>query len=123
MSEDTARTSTAHIATERGARYGKQLASHLGRRLPTEWDEDSGTGSVWFDTGRCQIAASPDELVLTTDVQDATELEHVEDVVGRHLVRFGSRDELVLTWVRPHGSEGRTYRHADPPPDGHVPPE
>ena len=32
-------SSTAAVDTPRAGRYGKQLATHLGRRLVTEWDE------------------------------------------------------------------------------------
>jgi uncharacterized protein len=39
----------------------------------------------------------------------AAELVHIEDVVGRHLVRFGERDELVVSWVRADGSPGQVY--------------
>jgi hypothetical protein len=31
-----------------------------------------------------------------------------EDVVGRHLVRFGERDELQVQWVRSDGAAGTT---------------
>ena len=30
--------------------------------------------------------------------------DSMEDVVGRHLVRFGSHDELVVAWQRSDGS-------------------
>ena len=32
--------------------------------------------------------------------------DRLEDVVGRHLVRFGSRDELVVRWTRADGTPG-----------------
>ena len=35
--------SRASVATERGARYGKQLVSHLGRKSVGVWDEASGS--------------------------------------------------------------------------------
>ncbi len=31
-----------------------------------------------------------------------------EDVVGRHLVRFGERDELSVAWTRSDGTTGST---------------
>jgi hypothetical protein len=34
-------------------------------------------------------------------------------VVGRHLVRFGTRDELVVRWVRADGSPGSEQRRVD----------
>jgi hypothetical protein len=35
-------------------------------------------------------------------------LAHIEDVLGRHLERFGARRELVVTWQRgrPDGAGG-----------------
>ena len=38
--------STAGVATERRARYGKQLVSHLGRKSVGVWDEASGSGTL-----------------------------------------------------------------------------
>lgn len=43
--------STAKVDTDRPQRYAKQLAAHLGRRIETHWDEESGTGSVTFPDG------------------------------------------------------------------------
>ncbi len=41
-----------------------------------------------------------DELVLIAEAPDDESLLQVEDVAGRHLERFGSRNELSVTWVR-----------------------
>ena len=46
----------------------------------------------------------------------------IEDVVGRHLVRFGARGELVVRWLRPDGSAGREYAYTDDRPEGHQMP-
>jgi hypothetical protein len=115
--------SRAVVPTDRGRRYGKQLAAHLGRRLTTSWDDETGTGLVSFDRGRCEMTATDEQLVLqvvvdsAADTNDALEqLNRMEDVVGRHLVRFGTRDELVATWVRSDGSAGLTHRVADEDP-------
>ena len=43
------RRSTAQVRTDRPSRYGKQLASHMGRKITTTWDEASQTGSLTFD--------------------------------------------------------------------------
>lgn len=37
----------------------------------------------------------------------------MEDVVGRHLVRFGTRDELIVEWVRSHGGPGSVQRKTE----------
>lgn len=117
-------TSTAHVPTDRGGRYAKQLASHLGRRLETSWDESTGTGSAQFAHGVCTLTATPDALVLeAVTTGDTSDLEQIENVVGRHLVRFGTRDELVVHWQRADGTPGGTYRNDDEPEPGHTPPE
>ncbi|CAN5172085.1 hypothetical protein BH09ACT8_BH09ACT8_10380 [soil metagenome] len=102
-------TSTASVATARAPRYGKQLVSHLGRRSVGIWNETSATGTLDMNEDAAHVAFSstPDALLIeisTTDTDAAT----YEDVVGRHLVRFGERDELRVQWVRSDGVPGTT---------------
>ena len=40
--------STASVANERGARYGKRLISHRGRKSVGVWEEASGSGANWM---------------------------------------------------------------------------
>jgi hypothetical protein len=122
-------SSSAAVDTPRAARYGKQLAAHLGRRVITEWDEHTGTGLVLFDGGRCELTAAPEQLLLRVELKAGTDpsvagarLNLIEDVVGRHLVRFGVRDELVVRWLRPDGTTGREYAYTDDRPEGHQMP-
>lgn len=114
---DFSRTSTARVPTDRPARYGKQLASHMSRKITTAWDEETGSGSLLFNrdgqtTGSAELTSEPNTLVLTLHADD-DHLEHLEDVIGRHLVRFGSKDELVVSWVRDDGRPGTTQRPSD----------
>lgn len=91
--------STATVATDRPARYGKQLVAHLGRRNGGEWDDDRSRGWIQFTAGRADLSCTDEALVIT--VEGASEsLDQLEDVVARHLVRFGTHDELHVTWVR-----------------------
>ena len=98
-------SSTATVATERAARYGKQLASHLGRRASAEWDEQAGTGWIDFGETRAELSAASDALDIRLWAEPDA-VARMEDVVGRHLVRFGARDELTVQWVRADGSQG-----------------
>lgn len=108
--------STATVATERPGRYGKQLAAHLGRRAESSWDGDTNAGQVTFPFGRANIVAADDGLQLYVEVspsaapelQGDAGLDRLEDVVGRHLVRFGARDELTVRWHRSTGTPGST---------------
>ncbi len=116
-------SSTARVATERPGRYGKQLISHLTRRSTGEWDDDSGRGRLTLALGEATLTAEDGALLL---VVDGTEIDQLESVVGRHLVRFGARDELVVTWVRDDGSRGSEQRNdgsgpAERGPDGPRP--
>ena len=99
-------TSSASVDTDRPGRYGKQLAAHLSRRSTTEWDEPAGTGWIQFTGGRATLTAGDGALDLQLSATDPDHLAVLEGVVGRHLVRFGTRDELVVRWVHADGSPG-----------------
>jgi len=95
-------TSTAHVITDNGARYVKQLSSHLGRHAQVE--EDGGLTSLIFDidgqAGRCTLDGSDGSLVLTASADQDAALAAVETVVAGHLERFGQRDLLSVHWRR-----------------------
>ncbi len=86
----------ADVATDAPGRYAAQLLSHLGHRLPVEV-VDGGERLV-FDVGSCDLLVGDAGLVLLARADTAEGLDRVTDVVGRHLVRFGRRNSLVVTW-------------------------
>ena len=104
--------STASVPTQRAARYGKQLVSHMAHKITGFWDEDAGSGYLLFDRegpvlGRFDVIASPSDLrleLLTTPER----ADHLEHVAGIHLARFGARDGLTIAWRRSDGSAGST---------------
>lgn len=112
MTDDGVITSKALVSTERAGRYGKQLASHLGRRATAEWDESAGHGTIDFGGAKAELTAEAAglRLTLTTPPED---VERFEDVLGRHLVRFGAKDELSCRWTRSDGSAGTEQHNAD----------
>jgi len=89
--------SVGHVATAQPDRYVKQLVSHLGHKLATSVD-DGGTGLIEFDTGRCTLVPRADSIVLEASAADDAALAHVQDVVARHLERFGTRESLTVIW-------------------------
>ena len=104
--------SVATVPTERAARYGKQLVSHMGHKITGSWDEEAGSGYMLFDRegpvlGRFDVVASSSDLrlELRTEPERADRLEFI---VGIHLARFGARDSLAISWERTDGSEGST---------------
>lgn len=106
----------AVVTTDRPARYGKQLVNHLGRKQGGEWDDATSTGWVTLGSGRLEAAVGDATLELSV-VAPADDLERLEDVVGRHLVRFGARDELVCAWTRADGQPGSRQVMEDEPTD------
>lgn len=105
--------SIATVLTDRPGRYGKQLVSHMSRRGLGEWDEGQGSGTLELGTWRLRLEATADALVLRLAVPPGDDVARVEDVVGRHLVRFGTRDELVVAWQRSDGTAGTVQRKAE----------
>ena len=104
--------SVATVPTERAARYGKQLVSHMAHKITGSWNEEAGSGYLLFDRegpilGRFDVIASASDLrlELRTEPERADRLEFI---VGIHLARFGARDSLAISWERTDGSEGTT---------------
>ena len=104
--------STASVPTQRAARYGKQLVSHMGHKITGSWDEEAASGYLLFDRegpvlGRFDVIASASDLRL--ELRTTPErAEHLEHLAGIHLARFGARDSLAISWERTDGSEGTT---------------
>lgn len=90
-------TARADVITTNPARYGKQLVEHLGHRLGVEQIE--GGQRLVFDVGHCDVLAGGNDLVLQASAVDTAGLDRVTDVIGRHLIRFGQRAEIVVSWT------------------------
>jgi hypothetical protein len=94
-------TSTARVPAERPERYVKQIVSHLAHRRTTRW-QPPDAGVVEWPDGRCGLVCASGALILTATGEDAEALARVQDVIGRHLERFGTRDGLEVNWSPPH---------------------
>ena len=104
--------STANVPTQRAARYGKQLVTHMAHKVTGEWKEETASGYLLFDregpaVGRFDVSAMPSALIL--ELRTTPErADHLEHVAGIHLARFGVRDALTISWRRTDGSAGTT---------------
>lgn len=101
--------STADVITDRPQRYGKQLVAHMARKVPGTWDE-AGSGQITFEFGTASLTSVPGALRIEVS-GERENLERLESVIGRHLVRFGARDELIVSWVRQDGTPGTEQRN------------
>ena len=90
---------SADVPTDAPARYAKQLVSHLGRRV--EWTTDGAVSSAEIAGGTGVVEVGDGVLHLRAQAPDVETLARVQDVLGRHLERFGQRNELAVTWTGP----------------------
>jgi len=91
--------SQADVVTDAPERYAKQLVSHLGRKVTVE---ETPEGQVLLiGGGRGLVAPGDGVLVLRAEAKGSEALATVQGVLGRHLERFGSKAELVITWSEP----------------------
>src|SRR3982751_4560556 len=92
-------TSTADVPTEAAERYAKQLLAHLGRQNPVETvDGLPHAGLLVFAYGTGTVRPEAGRLLLEAAPPAAQPRARVQDVLGRHLERFGARRELVVRW-------------------------
>jgi hypothetical protein len=96
-------TSRAEVSTDAPERYAKQLVSHLGRK--TEWTTDGAVSRAQIAGGTGVVQVGDGVLTLLAEATDTETLDRVQDVLGRHLERFGQRNELTVVWAadRPAG--------------------
>jgi uncharacterized protein len=90
--------SQADVATATPGRYAKQLVAHLGRKVAFSTDGATSTATIGGATG--QVIVGDGVLTLVAEGADPAAVTVVEDVLGRHLERFGARNELTVHWVR-----------------------
>ncbi len=90
----------AVIVTDASNRYAKQLLAHLGHKVTVEPipEVPEPAGQLIFSYGIGTVVPMADQLVLGALAADPESLAHVQDVLQRHLVKFGARRELMVSW-------------------------
>ena len=89
-------TATSRVATERGERYRKQLASHFGSKIEVV-EEPAGTVLKWGFGGSTTLTVEASALVMRADAEDAETLTwttSVENGRARLYCDTCSRDHL-----------------------------
>jgi hypothetical protein len=85
----------------------------MSRRGHGEWDDGQESGTLNLRGGQLTLATTDNALVLRLAVPPGDDVSRLEDVIGRHLVRFRARDELVVAWQRSDGTAGTVQRKAE----------
>ena len=89
-------SSRADVRTTTPERYAKQLVEHLGHRVTFTTEGAVSTAEIADGVGSVEVGDGV--LVLRALADDRETLDRVQDVLGRHLVRFGRRAELEVVW-------------------------
>lgn len=89
--------STTRIEIERSSRYAKQLASHMGHKIPVQ--ETSSGWELTFGSGRATLTPSENHLVMTVRAENPDDLEGIKFALVKHLVKFAAKlGELEIAW-------------------------
>ena len=92
-------TATAVVVSDGAARYAKQLVAHLGLKVSVSPVADQpATWRFVFAYGVGKVRVAGGRLQLEAEATDPEALARVQDVLGRHLERFGRRGELTVEW-------------------------
>jgi hypothetical protein len=87
----------ADVRTDTPERYAKQLVAHLGHRLTFTTTGSTSTAAIGDGVGAVEVGDGI--LTLHASAQDPETLDRIQDVLGRHLERFGTRAELTVVWT------------------------
>ena len=86
----------ADFETDRAGRYLSALCHHFGRKIEAHCLPDKGW--VQFPLGRCEMTADERRLKLVVSADDEQQLDHLVDILTRHLERFAFREDPQLEW-------------------------
>ncbi len=104
MSQQPILRSEARVPTPRSERYAKQLCSHAAHMASrAEWNPPDGVIEFPDGTGTCRVTAEPGCLVLAIETTDPASLGRIQQIIGRNIERFASREGLTAQWLQPSG--------------------
>lgn len=89
--------SNCNIPTASASRYLQQLCKHWAAKFTVEFDPQQGrieTPDGWL----LEMKADDAALHVTAGAADAETLTHWQDIIAKHISRFGFREELTYDW-------------------------
>lgn len=88
----------ATVNTDNPSLNLKKLCRHFSHKAETQFDDERG--EIQFPFGTVVLDAQPEELIMQGRSDSEEELERLEGVIASHLVRFASKESLVVEWQR-----------------------
>lgn len=101
------------VCTDRAERYVEQLCGHLDHlrhvpaashgqrstpRILEPVQRDDGVATVAFDIGSLRMQATPGELRLLVEADEASDLDLLQALIAHRVTTIGRRDGLTITW-------------------------
>jgi hypothetical protein len=83
---------------------GRVVVAHLGHRVEFTTVGNLSTATIGAGVGAVEVGDGV--LTLHASGPDTEALDRVQDVLGRHLERFGVRQELTVVWTRTGDADG-----------------
>lgn len=93
---DFAFVSEAHVTIDRPARYAKQLASHMGHKVPFEKVGENYEAKFGETVGL--LEPGTDVLVMRVSGATQDDLSGPQFALEKHLRKFASDQELTIEW-------------------------
>ncbi|MEH6387053.1 MULTISPECIES: DUF2218 domain-containing protein [Pseudomonas] len=90
--------SISEVSTDSPSVNLKKLCRHFSHKIEVSFDDECG--DIKFPFGRGLLEATDGQLRITAEADDMEALAKTEQVLADHLVRFGSKETLVVQWHR-----------------------
>lgn len=91
-------TLTGHAATDRAARWNKQLASHLGRKIDAQFDAETGTAVIHREDTALTMGATDAGIAFSVVGPDEQSVFTLTAIMQSHLERFAEKEGLRCEW-------------------------
>ncbi len=89
-------SSHANVTLVSASASMKKLCRHFSHKVETEFDDDCG--KVQFPFARVDMNADGQQLSIRVEADDEASLEKGREVIGSHLIRFATRQQVELNW-------------------------
>lgn len=99
--------SVAHVPTDNGSRYLRQLCKHWSHNMEVAFDDERGTivfphdarGADWPGDGKVTMTAHEHELECAIEATAPGQLDGLKGALSSHLDRFAFREApLRFEW-------------------------
>jgi len=89
-------SSRAKVTLNSASASMKKLCRHFSHKIETKFDDESG--SIRFPFAQVELKADGKQLVILVEADDQPGLEKGREVIGSHLIRFATRQQVELNW-------------------------